>query len=863
LKKRHWLNLAEYASVAGLGAGALASVVFQKMIYLYAPLSFWVLLSLVNRRRFEEWTEHTQAIALTELNRKIAKHVELLNQQIQTLPTPETVGNVRKSLLRKDRENLEKVAAELQKLRHETHVRLAAVEKYDFDLAQDELEHLKLQYSNLSLSLAKVTGQIHRLSDAVGVDGMETDIAYLKTEVSQLQSNLQKLTDHMKPTLASVQDQVNSLNRQFQKLPPPFDATALKEEVNELVKVVSDLVPRRDWNVVIKEIQSLHRQQESQAAVETRLRREIQTLQAKIQSNPATDLRYIQVQINRLDQKLRQLPPPFDATDLIKTVETLTQQVQQSAPQRSLARLAHHLHLLKQAQVEQTESCDRLRMQVHDLQDQLRSLPDLPQLHGKIEEVLQQRLDSLSRHLQQQLYAYAQSVAMTPSQRALTQGNLAFQTWLNQGHTADSGQEELLIQDETEFQERIAETLQRELSDLSDQLQNLPEIVGESGDAPLYEFVFDVDPATPALEQRGEAIANTMAVLDEALDQAQTRLIVVWPWSKQGDLAPNLLTKFQGLLDQGCEISIGWCHRVNREVPRFLSSINRRWAINPLQQGTLQHTLQALLNLKRLYPERFHFKILGTLENFLVCDQSFAILGVDHVLVKRNVFPNLELKLRTSDQEIIQRLTDRFDRQDLDPHDLSAYWNRAVTRYDLGDKQGALEDFNHIVANAPEDATAYNYRGTVRYDLNDRQGALEDFNQSIHINPHQVDAYCNRGLIRTELKSFQEAIADYSRAIWASPALAIAHFYRGLAYQKLRNYPGALTDYSEAIHLAPEAAAAYYHRGIVSQKMGDRPTAIADFAKAAELFRDRGSTANAQRALQHVQQLQQTSQTAS
>lgn len=863
MKKLHWLNLAEYASVAGLGAGAIASVVFQKALYVYAPLSFWVLLSLVNRRRFEELTERTNAVTLTELNRKIAKHVEFLNQQIQTLPTPETVGNVRKSLLRRDRENLEKVALELKKLRQEMQQRLASVEKHNLDLAREELDRLKLQYNSLSESLGKVTGQIHRLSDAVGIDGMGTDITHLKTEVSHLQVSLQKLADHMKPTLASVQDQVNSLNRQFQKLPPPFDATALKDEVNELVKVVAELVPRRDWTVLAKDIQTLQRQQASQSEIEQLLRQDIQTLQTRVQTDSSTDLRYIQVQINRLDQKLRQLPPPFDPTDLIRTVDTLAQRVQDASPKQALTRLVDQLQTLQRTQREQTEFCDRLRIQLHDLQSQLHNVPELPQLQSKIEEVLQQRLDGLSRHLQHQLHAYARAIALPPSQR-LSKGTLAFAEWL--GSTANDGTTviDAPVHTEDEFQNRISETLQRELSQLSDQLQTFSDLsAAELAELPLYEFVFDVDPALPAAERRGDAVANTMAVLDEALDQAQERLIVVWPWSKQGELDSSLLHKFQRLLDQGREVSIGWCHRVNRDEPRFLSSINRRWAINPLEQGALQQTLQALLNLKRVYPDRFHFKILGTLENFLVCDQRFAILGVDHVLVKRNVFPNLELKLRTSDRDIIQRLIERFDRLDLDPQDISAYWNRAVTRYDLGDKRGALEDFNHILSAISDDATAYNYRGTVRYDLGDRQGAFADFNRSLELNPQQEDAYCNRALIYAELKRFKEAIADYDRAIWLAPESAIAHFYCGLAHQKLHNAAEAIADYTKAIRFAPDAAAAYYHRGVVCQKTGDRQTAIADFARAAQLFQERGSTTNAQRSLQHLHQLQQTSQTAS
>ncbi|NJO50804.1 MAG: hypothetical protein HC840_16675, partial [Leptolyngbyaceae cyanobacterium RM2_2_4] len=61
----------------------------------------------------------------------------------------------------------------------------------------------------------------------------------------------------------------------------------------------------------------------------------------------------------------------------------------------------------------------------------------------------------------------------------------------------------------------------------------------------------------------------------------------------------------------------------------------------------------------------------------------------------------LQLKLKTTDPAVIQRLIQRFEAPTLADNDLTAYWNRAVTRYDLGDKAGAIADYSHILAVQP------------------------------------------------------------------------------------------------------------------------------------------------------------------
>src|SRR5262245_31899043 len=93
------------------------------------------------------------------------------------------------------------------------------------------------------------------------------------------------------------------------------------------------------------------------------------------------------------------------------------------------------------------------------------------------------------------------------------------------------------------------------------------------------------------------------------------------------------------------------------------------------------------------------------------------------------------------------------------------YFKRGVTRYQQGDLEGAMSDFdraidiaatispgayasNHVGAIFPEPAVLLYNRGVTRYDLRDWDGAIADFDESLTLNPHRVMAWIKRGNAR-------------------------------------------------------------------------------------------------------------------
>ncbi|MBD1219475.1 MAG: tetratricopeptide repeat protein [Aphanizomenon flos-aquae Clear-A1] len=171
----------------------------------------------------------------------------------------------------------------------------------------------------------------------------------------------------------------------------------------------------------------------------------------------------------------------------------------------------------------------------------------------------------------------------------------------------------------------------------------------------------------------------------------------------------------------------------------------------------------------------------------------------------------------------------------INPNLAEAYAGRGIVRNDLGDKQGAIDDYNLAIKINPNYALAYNNRGIVRYDLGDKPGAIDDYTQAIKINPNYADAYYNRGNVRYDLGDKPGAIDDYTQAIKINPNYAQAYNNRGNVRNELGDKQGAIDDYNLAIKINPNYALAYNNRGIVRYDLGDKPGAIDDYTQAIKI----------------------------
>lgn len=793
MKKLSWLNALENASLVGLGAGSVASLLLNQVFFTTTPLSLLVVLGMLNRRRMAQLSERRDT-TLAETDQYLALQVDRLHQQVNSLPTPETISRLNRTIAQKSQEVTDKMHGEMLVLKQGMHQRVATIEQQGLGTVRREIRQLAERSSYLLNTVQQLTTDLGDLSGQMQTDSLQLSLEQIKRDVASLKANLDVLNHQTKPNFVALQDQISRLDRQFSKLPPPVDVSSLKREVGELIKIVADLVPRRDLSSLIIEIKALSDQQES-------LRQSVVAIETAALNFKRT--------FNEL--------PQFSADD--QSGSEATGESKLAAIEAEIVAQHSNLSIMGAASASvYPELQDLAASYLGNLRTQLSTI-----------QAFTTHLAQQQTQLRDQLSHLPQTLDVVALQRQFSE--------LSQRIPVSEGAME-------SFKARIQEVMHQELHYINQQLQVVAAV-------PQSELIFDFQP----LQASEPSMAGSRAILEQALETTQQGLILIWPWSEQSELDETLFAKFEQFLSQGKQLEIGWCYLADRG-DRWLGKMQRGWINDVAHRSLLQETLHKFLQLKRIYPDHFQFKILGTTENFLVSDQSFAVLGIADGLKTATPFPELQLKLKTSDAAVIQRLIQRFDDPVLAADDLTSYWNRAVTRHDLGDKQGALADYSHILSANPEDATVLNYRGVAYYELGDSEQALADFTTAIQLDPQAV-TYCNRGFIRSEQGLAWEAIQDYNAAIQARPDQPIAYFYRAVAQQKLENHTEAVANYGEAIRLAPQSPVAYYHRGLTWQKLANPVEAIADFELAAQFFWVQGSKTNAQKALKNIAKLRQ------
>ena len=164
--------------------------------------------------------------------------------------------------------------------------------------------------------------------------------------------------------------------------------------------------------------------------------------------------------------------------------------------------------------------------------------------------------------------------------------------------------------------------------------------------------------------------------------------------------------------------------------------------------------------------------------------------------------------------EAIQDLSTAIN---IDPNYLHAYFDRALLKTDLGDRQGAMTDYDQIIK---------------RENLADSQKIL------------MATVYNNKGYCLVTLGRYDQALPFLNKAIQMGPNENYIWGSRGELYYKTKNYSQCISDMDMAIELleanvskAPNLGkgTSYYYRGMAKIKIGKQAEACKDLSRAGEL----------------------------
>jgi tetratricopeptide (TPR) repeat protein len=202
----------------------------------------------------------------------------------------------------------------------------------------------------------------------------------------------------------------------------------------------------------------------------------------------------------------------------------------------------------------------------------------------------------------------------------------------------------------------------------------------------------------------------------------------------------------------------------------------------------------------------------------------------------------------------------------LDPKVATYFAGRAQVCEKLGNWNGAAQDYAHVLeCLAPSDPSRTNVAlsleaakqrarevatgastpgptipeltsGDAKFDAGDFQGALHDYEAAIRIDGQNWTSYLGRGNARNSLGDWRGAVQDFDRAIALNPVWPKSYNNRGVAKARLGDRQGAIADLSKAIELDPGYAESFYSRAQVFGELGDWEKAVADWTELLRLL---------------------------
>lgn len=136
----------------------------------------------------------------------------------------------------------------------------------------------------------------------------------------------------------------------------------------------------------------------------------------------------------------------------------------------------------------------------------------------------------------------------------------------------------------------------------------------------------------------------------------------------------------------------------------------------------------------------------------------------------------------------------------LDPHDLDARYDRAVTEERLHAFGRSEADLREVIRARPEWSAARLHLAAAQYRAHDFTGAARDFDIVLRDNSKAWNIWLDDGVSYYQLHRYGDARRRLARALDLAPRSGRAHFWLGLTYRRLGQASKARGELALAAH---------------------------------------------------------------
>ena len=232
-----WLELAEYASIAGSTIGAIAAGLSGQILYAAAPLTAALSLNIANRQRFEQKMQQKANSAIAE----VQAAVEGRSQQVQILPGEPVelytaVSDLQQKLLGLESGAISEVQAAVAALERQAQA-LPADSQELYTILSDLQQKLRIlensalrehDWENVNvrfLLMNEKLTEVKTITAELQERSTEVDLNEIQGSLKQLQDLLDRPTidtEMLQTEIHHLQNQVSELQRQNQEIVKPY-----------------------------------------------------------------------------------------------------------------------------------------------------------------------------------------------------------------------------------------------------------------------------------------------------------------------------------------------------------------------------------------------------------------------------------------------------------------------------------------------------------------------------------------------------------------------------------------------------------------------------------------------------------------
>ena len=188
------------------------------------------------------------------------------------------------------------------------------------------------------------------------------------------------------------------------------------------------------------------------------------------------------------------------------------------------------------------------------------------------------------------------------------------------------------------------------------------------------------------------------------------------------------------------------------------------------------------------------------------------------------------------DGDYDKALEDFNKAQELAP-ELGILWMYKGFSYrNMGDLDKALASFSNYISKNPTDTTAYSYilRGKMKYELGDFQGAVKDYEMAIQLKPFEEKYQYYRFIALYDDAQYVNALQAVNRLTEINPGFYGYYYYKGNIFQQLEQYDSAIYMYNIAIFKNSRNSDSYFQRAKAYFQIGNPERALEDFNAAIQ-----------------------------